>query len=150
MGRLKLSVCLLHGESKDRQAEIRHFDIDDMDFLGSFSNAIAAQTGKFVSLTYKGLPISSAAKVYHFAPVIPSTIRFVARLTDTAPLTATRTTGAGAPQVFVKLLTGKTITVTLSLYNTMGALKDILASREGCPPETAAPHLCWPGVCRQC
>lgn len=90
MGRLTTSVCLMHGESPDRQAEIRHFDTDEMDSIATFSDAIAAQTGKFVSLTYKGQPISNAAKVYHFAPAIPSTIRFVATLTDAAPLTATR------------------------------------------------------------
>lgn len=47
-----------------------------MNSLAAFRSEIAAKTGQTVRLSYRGQPVSEAAKLYHFAPAAAYMLRF--------------------------------------------------------------------------
>ena len=119
MGFTTLAVSLVH---PGRSTKVQLFDTDDMDPLQSFSDTIAAVTGKrVVGLTYRGQPVDKDVKIYHYAPASASTLRFSAALC----------TPGQHMRILVKTLTGKIVSLQVESSDTIDDIKLKLQDKAG-------------------
>ena len=123
MGLTTLAVSLVHSNGP---TEVQLFDTDDMNSLKNFRDETAAHTGKRVDyLTYRGQRMDNDVKLYHYVPPSAGTLRFSAGLW-------TRPTRTGQGQhIFVKVLTGDTITLEVELSDTIDKVKSKIQDWEG-------------------
>ena len=129
MAPVTVAVSLFQGRRSRTPTAVQLFVTDDMNSLAAFKSEIAAKTGNIVHLSYRGQPISEAAKVYHFAPAAAHVLRFSANLVKA------RQDYANSFQIFVKELTSRTHAFSISASETVGSLKSMIEEQQGTPTD---------------